>query len=80
MMWMILQAKKAEDWVIASGITTTVRDFVKMAFEEVGIELKFKGKGVNEKGYISKCKNHKYQLETGKRYCVLILYILGLQR
>jgi len=75
MMWMILQAKKAEDWVIASGITTTVRDFVKMAFEEVGIELKFKGKGVNEKGYISKCKNHKYQLETGKEVlCIDPLY------
>ena len=35
MMWMILQAEKAEDWVIATGVTTTVRDFVQMAFEEV---------------------------------------------
>ena len=66
MMWMILQAEEAEDWVIATGITTKVRDFVKMAFSEVGIELEFKGKGKEEKGYIKKCNHPKYQLETGK--------------
>ena len=43
MMWMILQAEQPEDWVIATGKTTTVRDFVRMAFTEVGIELEFKG-------------------------------------
>ncbi|MCL4134734.1 UNVERIFIED_CONTAM: hypothetical protein GTU68_040594, partial [Idotea baltica] len=42
-MWLILQQEKAEDFVIATGITTTVRDFVKMAFNEVGITLEFKG-------------------------------------
>ena len=41
MMWMILQAEKAEDWVIATGKTTTVRDFVRLAFREVGIDLEF---------------------------------------
>ena len=46
---MILQADKPEDWVIATGITTTVRDFVKMAFAEVGISLRFEGSGVDEK-------------------------------
>ena len=51
MMWMILQADKPEDWVIATGKTTTVRDFVRLAFREVGIELEFKGKGVDEKAY-----------------------------
>jgi GDPmannose 4,6-dehydratase len=66
MMWMILQAEQPEDWVIATGITTKVRDFVKMAFGEVGIELEFKGEGKEEKGYIKKCNNPKYQLETGK--------------
>ena len=66
MMWMILQADKAEDWVIATGKTTTVRDFVKMCFAHVGIELEFKGKGPNEKGYIMACSNPKYQLEIGK--------------
>ncbi|MCL4166181.1 UNVERIFIED_CONTAM: hypothetical protein GTU68_026607 [Idotea baltica] len=52
MMWMILQADKAEDWVIATGVTTTVRDFVRMAFGEVGIELEFKGEGVDEKAFL----------------------------
>jgi GDPmannose 4,6-dehydratase len=66
MMWMILQAEQAEDWVIATGITTPVRDFIKMAFNEVGIELEFIGKGVDEKGYIKKCNLPEYQLEVGK--------------
>ncbi|MCB4809228.1 GDP-mannose 4,6-dehydratase [Tamlana sp. 62-3] len=66
MMWMILQADKAEDWVIATGVTTTVRDFVRMAFLEVGIELEFKGVGVDEKAYVKACKNKDYQLEIGK--------------
>ena len=66
MMWMILQADKAEDWVIATGTTTTIRDFVKMAFLHIGIELEFKGSGVNEKAVIKSCNNEKYQLEIGK--------------
>jgi len=49
-MWRILQHDKADDFVIATGITTYVRDFVKMAFEEVGIELEFKGEGIEEVG------------------------------
>ena len=52
MMWMILQADEPEDWVIATGQTTAVRDFVKMAFKYVGINLAFKGEGVTEQGYI----------------------------
>ena len=52
MMWMILQYEKPEDWVIATGQTTAVRDFVKMAFKYVGINLAFKGEGVTEQGYI----------------------------
>lgn len=66
MMWMILQAEKAEDWVIATGITTTVRDFVRMAFNEVGIELEFKGTGVDEKAYVVACNNKEFQVEIGK--------------
>jgi GDPmannose 4,6-dehydratase len=66
MMWMILQADEAEDWVIATGKTTAVREFVRMSFAQVGIELEFKGKGVNEKGYIKSCNNPEYQLEIGK--------------
>ncbi len=66
MMWMILQADKPEDWVIATGKTTSVRDFVKLAFREVGIELEFKGRGVDEKAYVVSCSDEKYQIETGK--------------
>jgi GDPmannose 4,6-dehydratase len=66
MMWMILQADTPEDWVIATGQTTTVRDFVKMAFNYIGVELEFRGSGVNEKAYIKKCNNAEYQLEIGK--------------
>ena len=66
MMWMILQADKAEDWVIATGVTTTVRDFVRMAFSEVGIELEFKGQGVDEKAHVTACNNKDYQIEIGK--------------
>jgi GDPmannose 4,6-dehydratase len=66
MMWMILQADEAEDWVIATGKTTPVRDFVRMSFAEVGIELEFKGEGVDEKGYVKACTNAEFQLEIGK--------------
>jgi GDPmannose 4,6-dehydratase len=66
MMWMILQAEEAEDWVIATGKTTAVRDFVRMSFAEVGIELEFKGVGVEERAYVKACSNPDYQLEIGK--------------
>jgi GDPmannose 4,6-dehydratase len=66
MMWMILQAEQPEDWVIATGKTTTVRDFVRLAFKEVGIELEFKGNGDQEKAFVSRCTNDEFQLEIGK--------------
>lgn len=66
MMWMILQAEEAEDWIIATGKTTSVRDLVKMAFGELGIELEFKGEGINEKAYVKACNNPQFQLEIGK--------------
>jgi len=66
MMWMILQAEEAEDWVIATGVTTPVREFVRMAFREAGIELEFKGKGKEEKAYIVSCSNFDYQIAIGK--------------
>ena len=66
MMWMILQADEAEDWVIATGKTTPVRDFVRMAFAEVGIELDFKGEGVDETATVAKCNNPEFQIEIGK--------------
>lgn len=66
MMWLILQADQPEDWVIATGKTTPVREFVRKSFAETGIELEFKGEGIEEKAYIKSCSNPKYQLEKGK--------------
>ena len=65
-MWRILQQDTPEDFVIATGVTTTVRDFVKMAFQEVGVEIEFRGEGVEEKGFIAACHSPEYQLEIGK--------------
>ncbi|MEP7324282.1 MAG: GDP-mannose 4,6-dehydratase [Saprospiraceae bacterium] len=66
LMWKILQYKKADDWVIATGVTTSVRDFVKMAFAEVGVVIAFKGKGKSETASIEKCIHPDYQLPKGK--------------
>ena len=53
-MWLMLQQDKAEDFVIATGVTTTVREFVRLAFHEAGIEVDFKGSGVEEIGFDKK--------------------------
>jgi GDPmannose 4,6-dehydratase len=66
MMWLILQADEPEDWVIATNKTTSVRDFVKMSFAEVGIELEFKGEGINEKAFVKTCNDPKFQIEISK--------------
>jgi GDPmannose 4,6-dehydratase len=66
MMWMILQSEMAEDWVIATGVTTSVRDFVRIAFRECGIELEFRGIGKDEKAYIVSCSDVEYELQIGK--------------
>jgi GDPmannose 4,6-dehydratase len=65
-MWLILQQEKPEDFVIAMGETTCVRDFVRMAFSELGIEIKFEGGGIDEKGIVSSCSNPEFQLPLGK--------------
>jgi GDPmannose 4,6-dehydratase len=68
-MWRILQQDEPEDFVIATGVTTTVRDFVRMAFGEVGIELAFEGEGVNETGRVVACTNPDYQVAVGSVVC-----------
>lgn len=65
-MYLILQQAEPDDYVIATGKTTEVREFVRMSFKEVGIELEFKGTGVEEKAYIVSCSNPEYQVEIGK--------------
>lgn len=65
-MWLMLQQDTPEDYVIATGTTTTVRDFVQMAFEEAGITLRFEGTGVSETGYVVSCSHPDYLLPEGK--------------
>jgi GDPmannose 4,6-dehydratase len=66
-MWRILQQDTPDDYVIATGVTTPVREFVRMAFNELGIELKFEGTGVDEVAYVSACRNKEYILPIGKQ-------------
>jgi GDPmannose 4,6-dehydratase len=66
-MWRILQQDTPEDFVIATGVTTAVREFVRMAFAEVGITVGFSGEGVQEKGVVVACENEEYQVEIGKQ-------------
>ncbi len=63
-MYLILQQDKPEDFVLATGITTTIRDFVKMSFAELGIELAFRGEEEYEEGYVIK-NNGKYKVNEG---------------
>lgn len=69
-MWLILQQDKPEDFVIATGITTTVKDFIKLAFEEIGVELEFKGAGVEEKGIVKSCES-TLSLKTGQEILLI---------
>jgi GDPmannose 4,6-dehydratase len=65
-MWLILQQDVPEDYVIATGVTTRVREFVRMAFAELGIEVAFSGEGIAEIGKVIACHNPAYQVEIGK--------------
>lgn len=64
-MYLMLQQDTPEDYVLATGITTTIRDFVKMSFDELGIELAFRGENEAEEGYVVKC-TREYKLEEGQ--------------
>jgi len=65
-MHLMLQQDQPEDFVIATGVTTEVRELVSLAFAEVGIEIEFSGNGINEKAVIRKCNDPDYQLPEGK--------------
>src|SRR5476651_2625787 len=65
-MYLILQQEQPEDYVIATGVTTRVREFVRMAFDEVGIKVAFKGEGITERGYVVSCSDPDFQVEIGK--------------
>lgn len=65
-MWLILQQAQPEDYVIATGITTEVREFVRIAFAQIGVSIEFRGSGIEEKGYVLSSSNPQYPLEEGK--------------
>ncbi|HMJ47657.1 MAG TPA: GDP-mannose 4,6-dehydratase [Ferruginibacter sp.] len=70
-MWRMLQQDTPEDYVLATGKTTSVRDFASLCFAELGIEIEFTGSGLDEKGIIKKCNNSLYQLPAGKEVIVV---------
>ena len=65
-MWLMMQQEKPEDYVVATGVTTTVREFVRLAFAVVGIGIEFTGTDENEKAVIKSCSNADYQLKAGE--------------
>lgn len=66
-MWLMMQQDEPDDYVLATNVTTSVRDFVKMSFAHAGITLSFSGEGENEKAFVESCSNPLYQLPKGKQ-------------
>lgn len=67
-MWLILQQEEPDDYVIATGITTEVREFVRKAFAELGVTIEFRGEGVDEKGYITAIDETRFATEVGAEF------------
>jgi GDPmannose 4,6-dehydratase len=65
-MWLVLQQTEPEDYVIATGVTTSIRDFVRMSFKEAGIDVDFKGSGGKETGIVAACRNPEFAIPLGK--------------
>ncbi|RFS23940.1 GDP-mannose 4,6-dehydratase [Chitinophaga silvatica] len=65
-MWLMLQQEKPEDFVVATGVTTTVREFIRLAFKEAGIDIEFKGEGLEEKGIVIAVSNEECPLKAGQ--------------
>jgi GDPmannose 4,6-dehydratase len=76
-MYLILQQDEPSDYVIATGITTEVREFVRMAFAEIGIVITFKGEGIDEKGYISEINEQQFTAQIGAEFLEAIRSIEG---
>lgn len=71
-MYLILQQDKPDDYVIATGITTTIRDFIKMAAAEIGMEITFEGVGVDEKGFLTSIEEKLFSEKVGEKYLPLL--------
>jgi GDPmannose 4,6-dehydratase len=65
-MWLMLQQKTPEDFVIATGTTTSIRDFIRIACNDIGITIRFDGIGVDEKGIVEKCDNPNWKVKIGQ--------------
>ncbi len=76
-MYLILQQETPDDYVIATGITTEVREFVRMSFAEIGVEIAFKGEGVDEKGYIASVNDDLFVERVGAEFLENIKLISG---
>jgi len=74
-MYLILQQDEPSDYVIATGITTEVREFVRMAFAEIGIKIEFKGEGIDEKGYIGSVDKDVFTKTVGAEFLYAILAV-----
>jgi len=74
-MYLILQQDEPSDYVIATGITTEVREFVRMAFAEIGIKIEFKGEGIDEKGYIGSVDKDVFTKTVGAEFLDAILAV-----
>jgi len=70
-MYLMLQQEAPEDYVIATGVTTEIREFVDLTFRELGIQIEFKGKGVDEKAVVVSCSNPDFQLDKGTEVVVV---------
>ncbi|GAB6120725.1 GDP-mannose 4,6-dehydratase [Dysgonomonas termitidis] len=67
-MYLILQQDTPDDYVISTGVTTTIRDFIKMSFSELGVEVDFKGENENEEGYIVNVNDDAFSKTVGEEY------------
>jgi len=76
-MYLILQQDTPDDYVIATGVTTEVREFIRMAFAEIGIVIAFKGEGIDEKGYISEINEDAFIEQIGKEFLIAIQAVKG---
>jgi GDPmannose 4,6-dehydratase len=65
-MWLMMQQEKPQDYVLATGVTTSVRDFIVLAFKHIGVTLAFTGEGVQEKAVVSACSNPQFQIKIGQ--------------
>ncbi|MGE5393360.1 MAG: GDP-mannose 4,6-dehydratase [Candidatus Saccharibacteria bacterium] len=76
-MYLILQQDQPDDYVIATGITTTIRDFVRLACQEVGLEISFEGEGADEKGYFVSANENTFTKHVGESYLENILNLIS---